>query len=59
MNAAGILVLPPAAEDERDERQRTMWTATQARLEQFLPGFLSEVLSVPQRTSVDSSRVSG
>lgn len=58
MNAAGILVPPPAAEDDRDERQRTMWTATQARLERFLPGFLSEVLTVPQRPAADSRRVS-
>lgn len=59
MNATGILVPPPAAEDGRDEQQRTMWTATQARLERFLPGFLSEVLSVPKRPSADSQRVSG
>ncbi|KAG6333981.1 hypothetical protein ID866_5104 [Astraeus odoratus] len=43
MNAAGILV-PPAVEDNRDEQQRTFWTATQARLERFLPGFLAEVV---------------
>ena len=59
MNAASILVPPPAT-DDRDEQQRTMWTATQARLERFLPGFLAEVVSVPQRApSVDSKHVSG
>lgn len=61
MNAASILVPPPPeAEDNRDERQRTMWTATHARLERFLPGFLAEVVSVPQlTTSTDSKHVSG
>lgn len=59
MNAASILVPPPAAEDDRNEQQRTMWTATQARLERFLPGFLAEVVTVPQRTpSGDSKHVS-
>ncbi|KIJ60626.1 hypothetical protein HYDPIDRAFT_43160 [Hydnomerulius pinastri MD-312] len=48
MNAASILVPPPAAEDDRDEQQRTLWTATQARLERFLPGFLAEVIPTPQ-----------
>ncbi|KIK98831.1 hypothetical protein PAXRUDRAFT_823441 [Paxillus rubicundulus Ve08.2h10] len=48
MNAASILVPPPGAEDGRDEQQRTLWTATQARLERFLPGFLAEVVPTPQ-----------
>lgn len=47
MNAANILV-PPSQEDQRDEHQRTLWTATQARLERFLPGFLTEVIPTPQ-----------
>jgi len=60
MNAASILVPPPASEDDRDEQQRTMWTATQARLERFLPGFLADVVTVPQqRPSADSKHVSG
>jgi brefeldin A-resistance guanine nucleotide exchange factor 1 len=46
MNAAGILV-PPSAVDERDERQRTLWTATHERIERFLPGFLAEVVPEP------------
>lgn len=46
MNAAKILV-PPSSDDHRDERQRTLWTATQERMERFLPGFLTEVISVP------------
>jgi brefeldin A-resistance guanine nucleotide exchange factor 1 len=48
MNAASILVPPPGTEDDRDEQQRTLWTATQARLERFLPGFLAEVVPAPQ-----------
>ncbi|KAF7972108.1 hypothetical protein HWV62_18936 [Athelia sp. TMB] len=46
MNAAQILV-PPSAEDQRDARQRGLWTATQERLERFLPGFLAEVIAMP------------
>jgi len=46
MNAAEILV-PPSPDDHRDERQRTLWTATQERMERFLPGFLAEVISMP------------
>ncbi|KAF8644147.1 hypothetical protein AX16_008674 [Volvariella volvacea WC 439] len=49
MNAANILVPPPTAEgeDTRDERQRTLWTATHERMERFLPGFLAEVIPSP------------
>ncbi|KAG0706344.1 hypothetical protein DFH29DRAFT_169682 [Suillus ampliporus] len=47
MNAANILV-PPSQDDQRDEHQRTLWAATQARLERFLPGFLAEVIPTPQ-----------
>ncbi|KAH0584078.1 hypothetical protein H2248_009651 [Termitomyces sp. 'cryptogamus'] len=46
MNAAGILV-PPSEPDARDERQRTLWTATQERMERFLPGFLIEIIPRP------------
>ncbi|KAG7086681.1 hypothetical protein E1B28_002619 [Marasmius oreades] len=46
MHAAQILV-PPAPEEMRDPRQRTLWTATSERLERFLPGFLSEVIPSP------------
>jgi brefeldin A-resistance guanine nucleotide exchange factor 1 len=50
MNAAGILV-PPSANDQRDERQRTLWTATQERIERFLPGFLTDIITSPQTSS--------
>jgi len=46
MNAANILV-PPSADDHRDPRQRTLWTATHERMERFLPGFLTEVIPMP------------
>ncbi|ESK85960.1 golgi-specific brefeldin a-resistance guanine nucleotide exchange factor 1 (bfa-resistant gef 1) [Moniliophthora roreri MCA 2997] len=46
MNAAQILV-PPSPQDNRDQRQRTLWTATSERLERFLPGFLNEVIPTP------------
>ncbi|KAF9001938.1 Sec7-like domain is implicated in guanine nucleotide exchange function [Cyathus striatus] len=44
MNAIGILVPPTTGEDLREERQKTLWTATQERMERFLPGFLTEVI---------------
>ncbi|KAG5650373.1 hypothetical protein H0H81_012460 [Sphagnurus paluster] len=44
MNAVGILVPPSPEGDERDERQRTLWTATHERMERFLPGFLADVI---------------
>jgi brefeldin A-resistance guanine nucleotide exchange factor 1 len=48
MNAAGILVPPsPTDADERDERQRTLWTATHERMERFLPGFLADIIPQP------------
>jgi len=47
MNAADILV-PPSQEDQREEQQRSLWTATQARLDRFLPGFLTEVIPTPE-----------
>jgi golgi-specific brefeldin A-resistance guanine nucleotide exchange factor 1 len=43
MNATQILV-PPSSPDERTDRQKTMWTATQERMERFLPGFLADVI---------------
>ncbi|THV07859.1 Sec7-domain-containing protein [Dendrothele bispora CBS 962.96] len=46
MNSAKILV-GPSTPDDRDERQRTLWTATSERMERFLPGFLTEVVPVP------------
>jgi brefeldin A-resistance guanine nucleotide exchange factor 1 len=50
MNAANILV-PPSPDDQRDEQQITLWSATHERIERFLPGFLAEVVSVPLRPS--------
>jgi len=47
MNAADILV-PPSQEDQREEQQRSLWTATQARLDRILPGFLTEVIPTPE-----------
>ncbi|KAK7023901.1 SEC7 domain-containing protein [Favolaschia claudopus] len=45
MHAAQILVPPPAEEpDTRDDRQRTLWTATNERVERFLPGFIASVI---------------
>ncbi|KAJ7445765.1 hypothetical protein B0H11DRAFT_2162552 [Mycena galericulata] len=43
MHAAQILV-PPSADDKRDDRQRTLWTATHERVERFLPGFIASVI---------------
>ncbi|KAG6909836.1 hypothetical protein DXG01_015109 [Tephrocybe rancida] len=53
MNAAGILV-PPSEPDTRDERQRTLWTATQERMERFLPGFLIELIPQTPREATSS-----
>ncbi|KIK63700.1 hypothetical protein GYMLUDRAFT_221940 [Collybiopsis luxurians FD-317 M1] len=47
MNAAQILV-PPSSDDQRNERQRTLWSMTLERMERFLPGFLVEVIPVPE-----------
>lgn len=46
MNATNILV-PASANDTRNERQKSLWAATQERIERFLPGFLAEVLPAP------------
>ncbi|KAL5533225.1 GEA2 [Sanghuangporus sanghuang] len=46
MNAMDILV-PPAPEDKRTERQKEVWRATRERIERFLPGFLDEVIPSP------------
>jgi len=51
MNAAQILV-PPSGDDQRNERQRTLWTMTSERMERFLPGFLTEVIPVPEISEV-------
>lgn len=56
MNAAGILV-PPLPEDDRDEQQRTLWIATEARLERFLPSFLAEVVPTPEAGPVVEPQV--
>ncbi|KAJ6547119.1 Sec7-domain-containing protein [Mycena capillaripes] len=48
MHAAQILVPPPPADDTRTDRQRTMWTATNERVERFLPGFIASV--IPQES---------
>ncbi|TFK67907.1 Sec7-domain-containing protein [Pluteus cervinus] len=45
MNAAGLLVPPGTEPDTRDERQRTLWSATHERMERFLPGFLGDIIS--------------
>ncbi|KAF8184945.1 Sec7-domain-containing protein [Mycena galopus ATCC 62051] len=45
MHAAQILVPPPAeGDDTRNDRQRTMWIATNERVERFLPGFIASVI---------------
>jgi len=57
MNAAGILV-PPSADDHRDESRWTLWSATQERMERFLPGFLAEVISSPLVSTTPSQSAS-
>ncbi|KAJ7197212.1 hypothetical protein GGX14DRAFT_471834 [Mycena pura] len=47
LHAAQILV-PPSADDKRDDGQRTLWNATNERIERFLPGFIASV--IPQET---------
>ncbi|TRM59389.1 hypothetical protein BD626DRAFT_550235 [Schizophyllum amplum] len=49
MHATDILVpAPPAGSDDaRTEKQQTFWSATQVRMERFLPGFLQEVIPAP------------
>lgn len=56
MNAADILV-PSSPEDRRDEQQRTLWSATEARLERFLPGFLAEVIPTPEAEPVADPQI--
>ncbi|KAK7440220.1 GDP/GTP exchange factor for ARF [Stygiomarasmius scandens] len=51
MNSAKILVAP-STPDTRDERQRTLWTATSERMERFLPGFLTEIIPTPPTPEV-------
>ncbi|KAF8577240.1 Sec7-domain-containing protein [Ramaria rubella] len=43
MNASEILI-PPSDPDLRDERQKSMWAATQERIDRFIPGFLGDVI---------------
>jgi brefeldin A-resistance guanine nucleotide exchange factor 1 len=45
MQASGVL-LPPRATttDDRPEDVQKRWQVTSERLEQFLPGFLSEII---------------
>lgn len=47
MHAAGILV-PPSPHDQLNEQQRTMWSTTRAKIETFLPGFLTEVIPLSE-----------
>ncbi|KII88730.1 hypothetical protein PLICRDRAFT_41948 [Plicaturopsis crispa FD-325 SS-3] len=49
MNASDILVPPPSGDDQRSEQQKTLWSATQERIERFLPGFLADVISIPEQ----------
>ncbi|KAJ3778565.1 hypothetical protein FB446DRAFT_840732 [Lentinula raphanica] len=51
MNATQILV-PPSADDQRSERQKTLWSMTSERMERFLPGFLTEVIPLPEVSNV-------
>ncbi|KAJ3741888.1 hypothetical protein DFH05DRAFT_1503047 [Lentinula detonsa] len=53
MNATQILV-PPSADDQRNERQRTLWSMTSERMERFLPGFLTEVIPLPEVSEIAS-----
>ncbi|KIJ34647.1 hypothetical protein M422DRAFT_782793 [Sphaerobolus stellatus SS14] len=48
LHASGILV-PPHEPDTRDERQRSMWAATQERIDRFIPGFLSDIIASPSQ----------
>lgn len=43
MQASGVL-LPPRTTDDRPEDVQKRWKVTNDRLEQFLPGFLSEII---------------
>ncbi|KAF5372839.1 hypothetical protein D9758_001701 [Tetrapyrgos nigripes] len=58
MNDAKILV-PPVTPDDRNERQRTLWSATSERMERFLPGFLTEIISIPPPTEVPREKEGG
>ncbi|EKM82858.1 hypothetical protein AGABI1DRAFT_118287 [Agaricus bisporus var. burnettii JB137-S8] len=57
MSATGILVPPPADgdKDDREDSQRTLWSATYERIERFLPGFLEDIIPLhSQSTSAPS-----
>lgn len=54
MSASDILV-PPSEDDQRDAQQRTFWVATHERMERFLPGFLGEVIVIPEMPPTPST----
>jgi golgi-specific brefeldin A-resistance guanine nucleotide exchange factor 1 len=43
MQASGAL-LPPREPDDRSQDLQQRWKSTQERLDQFLPGFLQEII---------------
>ena len=62
MNATGLLVPPPSAnpeEDDRAERQVALWAATHERVERFLPGFLDEIVPAPPPKSAPAVPAQG
>jgi len=62
MNATGILVPPPedGEADIREEQQRTLWSATNERIERFLPRFLNDIIVPPpsQPVSIPATPIS-
>ncbi|KAF9567638.1 Sec7-domain-containing protein [Agrocybe pediades] len=52
MNAVGILVPPGSGEDEL---QKTLWLNTHERMERFLPGYLTEVIPIPDTVTAESN----
>jgi len=46
MNASGILS-PSAVNGSEDHERAQLWTETQDRLEQLLPGFLDDLVPTP------------
>jgi brefeldin A-resistance guanine nucleotide exchange factor 1 len=45
MHASGALLPPPLkGDDERPEEMQKRWSLTEERLEQFLPGFLRDLV---------------
>jgi len=45
---ASEILIPPCEPDTRDERQKSMWAATQERIDRFIPGFLTEIIPSSQ-----------